>query len=44
MKETKGAFHLGKKPGNFGGSKSVISDGRVELSHFRLVKSCSIWS
>ena len=22
----KGAFHLGKKPGNFGGSKSGISD------------------
>ena len=25
-KKTKGAFHLGKKPGNFGGSKSGISD------------------
>ena len=24
--ETLGAFHLGKKPGNFGGSKSGISD------------------
>ena len=24
--ETRGAFHLGKKPGNFGGSKSGISD------------------
>ena len=23
---TWGAFHLGKKPGNFGGSKSGISD------------------
>ena len=23
---TMGAFHLGKKPGNFGGSKSGISD------------------
>ena len=23
---TKGAFHLGKKPGNFGGSKNGISD------------------
>ena len=23
---TRGAFHLGKKPGNFGGSKSGISD------------------
>ena len=25
-KETLGAFNLGKKPGNFGGSKSGISD------------------
>ena len=24
--EITGAFHLGKKPGNFGGSKSGISD------------------
>ena len=24
--EFSGAFHLGKKPGNFGGSKSGISD------------------
>ena len=26
MEEMLGAFHLGKKPGNFGGSKSGISD------------------
>ena len=26
MANTRGAFHLGKKPGNFGGSKSGISD------------------
>ena len=25
-RKTRGAFHLGKKPGNFGGSKSGISD------------------
>ena len=24
--ERRGSFHLGKKPGNFGGSKSGISD------------------
>ena len=26
LSETQGAFHLRKKPGNFGGSKSGISD------------------
>ena len=26
LRESLGAFHLGKKPGNFGGSKSGISD------------------
>ena len=35
-----GAFHLGKKPGNFGGSKSGISDGK---KLFHLVVNPGTW-